>query len=80
MNPISQMADKRRANRDRAARLLAARAEALRIVASGVCPHCGAKLRRNLALTGWWQCEQVGAPGFRADNEKPQCTGQWFTE
>lgn len=44
------------------------------------CPTCGAGLRRNLALTGWWQCEQFGADGFRKDSTKPSCSWQGFTE
>lgn len=54
--------------------------EALTIVNAGRCPQCGAGLRRNLALTGWWQCEQYGSDGFRKDATKPACSGQWFTE
>jgi hypothetical protein len=54
-------------------------AEAVRIVNTGVCPTCGAGLRRNLALTGWWQCSQLGAEGFRADSNKPSCSFQTFT-
>jgi hypothetical protein len=49
------------------------------IVAAGICPTCGSKLRRNLALTGWWQCAQYGAEGFRADSSKPACSWQDFT-
>lgn len=55
-------------------------ARARAIVATGKCPDCGAPLRRNLALTGWWQCSQLGAEGFRADSSKPSCTFQCFTE
>lgn len=54
-------------------------AEAVAIVNSGKCPQCGAGLRRNLALTGWWQCEQSGAVGFRKDSSKPSCSFQCFT-
>jgi len=43
------------------------------------CPCCGAPIRRNLALTGWWQCSQFGAVGFRADPDKPACSWQTFT-
>jgi hypothetical protein len=31
-------------------------------------------------LTGWWQCSQYGAEGFRADSTKPSCGWQGFTE
>ncbi len=60
---------------ERAARFAAA----LAVVASGACPQCGSGLRRNLALTGWWQCEQYGAPGFRRDASRPACEWQGFT-
>lgn len=53
---------------------------AQQIVAGGKCPQCGSGLRRNLALTGWWQCEQYGADGFRARSEDPACSWQTFTE
>ena len=62
--------------RERARRL----AEAAVIVQTGKCPQCGAKLRRNLALAGWWQCEQYGAEQFRTDPNKPSCSFQTFTE
>lgn len=62
------------------ARIEKAHAEARAIVATGKCPDCGAALRRNLSLTGWWQCSQFGAEGFRADASKPSCSFQTFTE
>jgi hypothetical protein len=55
-------------------------AKARAVVATGVCPLCGGKLKRNLSLTGWWQCEQLGAPTFRKDPDKASCTWQGFTE
>lgn len=55
-------------------------AEVAAIVATGKCPTCGAKLRRNLSLTGWWQCEQLGADTHRADATKPSCDWQGFTK
>ena len=55
-------------------------AEAVAVVRSGKCPQCGSGLRRNLALAGWWQCEQYGAEGFRKDATKPACSFQTFTE
>ena len=48
------------------------------IVAEGKCPDCGAALKQNLALTGWHQCEQFGAVGFRKDGSKPSCSFQCF--
>ncbi len=62
------------------ARIQAAHEETKRVVASGKCPLCGGGLRRNLSLTGWWQCEQLGAEGFRKDPAKPSCSWQGFTE
>lgn len=54
-------------------------AEAVAIVRTGKCPQCGRPLRRNLALTGWYQCSQYGAEGFRADSSSPSCSFQTFT-
>jgi hypothetical protein len=67
------------AQAERTARLEKARAEMRAIVATGVCPDCGRKLRNNLALAGWWQCSQFGAVGFRADAASPSCDFQGFT-
>jgi len=55
-------------------------AKAAAIVATGVCPDCGAPLRRNFSITGWFQCSQFGADGFRADSTKAACGFQTFTE
>ena len=49
-------------------------------IVKGRCPCCGSGLRRNLALSGWWQCEQYGAEGFRKDSSRPACNWQGFTE
>lgn len=56
------------------------KAEIKAIVATGKCPLCGRPLRRNNALTGWWQCSQLGAVGFRADPNLPSCDWQGFTD
>lgn len=61
-------------------RIKAAHEATKAVVASGKCPTCGGGLRRNLSLTGWWQCEQLGAEGFRKDASKPSCNWQGFTE
>ena len=63
-----------------AAHIEAAHAETRAIVATGRCPRCGSALRRNLSLRGWWQWEQLGAPGFRARASEPPCDWQGFTE
>lgn len=73
-------AEKARLRRESAARIQAQQAEVRAIVAGGTCPRCGGALRRNLSLTGWWQCEQLGAEGFRKDPTKPSCHWQGFTE
>lgn len=49
------------------------------IVQTGKCPDCGAPLRRNMSMSGWWQCEQLGAVGWRKDSSKPACSFQCFT-
>ena len=69
----------RRCNRCQSALDTARYAEAQAIVATGICPDCGRKLRRNLSITGWWQCEQLGADTHRADPTKPSCSFQTFT-
>jgi hypothetical protein len=62
-----------------AARIAAAHAETAAVVATGCCPRCGSGLRRNLSITGWWQCEQYGAVGFRARPADAACSWQGFT-
>lgn len=61
------------------ARSLALTDAANKIVATGVCPDCHSKLRRNWALTGWYQCEQYGAVTHRARPNEPSCSFQTFT-
>lgn len=50
------------------------------IVRTGKCPKCGRGLVRNLSMTGWWQCEQLGSVAFRKHPELPSCGWQGFTE
>lgn len=76
----TERAAKKAANAASKARIEAAHAETRAVVATGKCPTCGAGLKRNLSLTGWWQCEQLGAEGFRKDATKPSCSWQGFTE
>ena len=75
-------ADRRNATKEHQARLGAIHAEALRIVATGVCPQCGTPLRRNNALAGWWQCGAYATPSFRLPEHRnlPSCSFQCFTE
>ena len=82
MNNANQT-DRRNRKAERAAsaaRISAAQAETRAVVATGTCPCCGRALKRNLSLTGWWQCEQYGSVGFRADGTQPSCRWQGFTE
>ena len=60
-------------------RMDAIHAEVTAIVVAGICPYCGSGIGRNSALTGWYQCHQYGAPGFREDATKPACSWQGFT-
>ena len=62
------------------ARIDAAQVATRAVVESGVCPCCGSPVKRNLSLTGWWQCSQYGSDGFRADSNRPQCGWQGFTQ
>ena len=63
-----------------AEKMTAIRAEARRVVATGKCPQCERKLRRNMSMTGWWQCSQFGSEMFRAEPTNPPCSFQCFTE
>lgn len=63
-----------------AAKSAAIYAAARAVVSAGICPSCGAGLKRNSSITGWYQCAQYGAIGFRADSAAPGCSWQAFTE
>jgi uncharacterized protein (DUF983 family) len=54
--------------------------EARKVVATGRCPQCGAGLKHNWSILGWWQCEQYGADTHRKDPSKPACSFQTFTQ
>lgn len=73
-------AETRKRNAESLARIQAAQAATARIVTTGKCPLCGSKLKRNLSIAGWWQCEQRGAVGFRARANDAPCEWQGFTE
>lgn len=79
MTRAEKAAETRRRNRESKARIAAAKAETARVVATGRCPKCGSGLRRNLALTGWWQCEQLGAETHRKRPADAPCEWQGFT-
>lgn len=65
-----------RVAKDRA-KTLAQNEEITKAIQDG-CPCCGRKIKRNLSLTGWWQCSQFGAVGFRVDSTQPACNWQAF--
>lgn len=73
-------AETRRLRAESNERIRKAQEETRKVVASGVCPECGSGIVRNLSLTGWYQCAQYGAVGFRKDANKPACSWQGFTE
>lgn len=75
-----ERAERRAERKASAERIAQAQTETRAIVATGVCPCCGSKLKRNLSITGWWQCEQFGSVGFRARDNDPQCGWQGFTQ
>ncbi len=77
---LEEKREARAARKASEARIAQAHAETSAIVASGSCPNCGSGLRRNLAIAGWWQCEQFGAETHRKDATKPSCNWQGFTE
>ena len=54
-------------------------AKAKAIVGSNCCPDCGDELKRNLAMTGWYQCVQFGNEDFRKNPAAPSCGFQCFT-
>jgi len=73
-------ARERRAAAESKRRIEAAHAEAAEALRTNTCPTCGRKVRRNLSLTGWVQCEQFGAPAFRKDSTAAPCDWQGFTQ
>jgi hypothetical protein len=79
MLTIEQKRARRRERLEQQASLERAYQETIEIVRKGKCPQCGGPLRRNLAISGWWQCAQYGAVGFRQDASKPACSWQGFT-
>ena len=55
--------------------------EAKAIVSDNKCPRCGAKLVRNNALAGWFQCVQYGTwKKTHGSVQLPDCGFQCFTE
>jgi len=77
---FKQVKAKRAAERTASAkRIAAAHAEISAVVATGTCPFCGAGLKRNLSIAGWWQCEQLGAESHRKNPALPSCSWQGFT-
>ncbi len=80
MTPAQRRAETIRQRRASEARMTAAREATLAAVRAGKCPVCGRKVKRNTSLAGWYQCEQFGAVGFRADANALPCNWQGFTE
>lgn len=60
------------------ARMQAQREATAAVVAANCCPQCGCTVHRNLALTGWYQCDRYGSPGFQVI-AGPSCSWQGFT-
>ena len=60
-------------------RIAEAQATARAALEANCCPTCGGAVKQNLALSGWVQCAQFGAVGFRADSNRPACPWQGFT-
>lgn len=61
------------------ARIEAAHKEAQKALKENRCPVCGRGVRRNLSLTGWVQCEQLGTEQFRKYPNLAPCDWQGFT-
>lgn len=59
-------------------RMAASQAEAQGALAANACPTCGGPVALNLSITGWVQCQQFGAVGFRLDSARPACSWQGF--
>lgn len=77
---VQKALETRKRNAEAKARIAAEQTKVRSIVMLGVCPCCHGPVRRNLALKGWYQCEQFGAEGFRVDASKPSCPWQGFAE
>lgn len=60
------------------ARIEQEQAKTRAVVAANCCPQCGCTVHRNLALTGWYQCDRYGSPGFQVI-AGPSCSWQGFT-
>jgi hypothetical protein len=74
-----QIADELAADIARDQRVARDQAEARAALAANRCPVCGRSVRRNLSITGWVQCSQLGADTHRADPSQPPCAWQGFT-
>lgn len=75
----AERTERKRLAAEREARIRASQAEAQKAEETNCCPLCGRGVRRNLALTGWVQCEQHGDGHFRKDPAAPRCSWQGFT-
>ena len=59
-------------------RLAAVYRQAADALATNACPLCSAGVHRNLALTGWVQCDRFGSGHFRRDMTGDACGWQAF--
>ena len=59
-------------------RMESANKEADKAFRENRCPSCAETVKLNLSLTGWVQCVQFGAEGFRKDATRPSCNWQGF--
>lgn len=80
MMTLQEKRDRRAARKASELRMAEGRKEAAQALAENRCPVCGGPVRVNLAMTGWVQCAQFGAEGFRADSTRPACSWQGFTK
>jgi hypothetical protein len=64
---------------DSTLRMRAANQEAREALRTNTCPTCGGQVHRNLSLTGWVQCDGLGAEGFRKNPNAKPCSWQGFT-
>lgn len=61
------------------ARMIVHNLETRAALSSNTCPRCAGGVHRNLALTGWVQCDGFGAEGFRKNPNAKPCDWQGFT-
>ena len=80
MTPAEKRQNTIRLRKAQAIRSAQIHAETQAIVTANRCPQCGRGVHRNLALSGWFQCDGFGAPERRRDPNGPGCSWQGFTQ